>query len=183
MYSEETPSEYYIRKSDLLNTVYTLDDSEIILEVMEGAPANWNTILTTQLYLTVVEFQAAIRFHEDTLMRLDGHIKRDLSNALPRDQNTYSPKAYSVGEYFGMPAPKFPRDDANVSNKEFTPEEKGARPCRHCGSEKHWDDECKYSYKAKKSMRSLLVNPSSEQINAQAAYEDLYFGLRSEDEF
>jgi hypothetical protein len=36
--------------------VYTMDDSEIILEVMDGAPSMWNNILTTQMYRNVVEF-------------------------------------------------------------------------------------------------------------------------------
>ena len=35
-HSKET-HEYYICKSQLLNTVYNLEDSELILEVMEGA--------------------------------------------------------------------------------------------------------------------------------------------------
>jgi len=59
-HDREMPSEYYIHKSELLNTVYSLEDSEIILEIMEGTPASWNTILTTQLYLDTVEFQDAI---------------------------------------------------------------------------------------------------------------------------
>ena len=59
-YHRETPSEYYIRKSELLNTIYSLDVSELILEIMEGTPACWNTILTTQLYVDAVEFQEAI---------------------------------------------------------------------------------------------------------------------------
>lgn len=73
-HSKETPSEYYIRKSELLNTVYNLEDSKLILEIMEGAPACWNTILTTQLYVDAVEFQEAIRFHEDNLMRRSADI-------------------------------------------------------------------------------------------------------------
>ncbi|THV00441.1 hypothetical protein K435DRAFT_597783, partial [Dendrothele bispora CBS 962.96] len=70
-HEQETPSEYFIRKNDLLTTVYDLSDSEIIMEVMNGAPANWATILTTQLYETAVEFQSAIRYHEDILLSLD----------------------------------------------------------------------------------------------------------------
>ena len=34
------PSEYFIRKNELLTTVNNLDDSEIIMEVMNTAPAN-----------------------------------------------------------------------------------------------------------------------------------------------
>ncbi|PBK58716.1 hypothetical protein ARMSODRAFT_991263 [Armillaria solidipes] len=67
----ESPSDYYIRKSELLNTAFTLTDSEVISQVMDGAPLNWNTVLTVQLYETAVEFQASIRFHEDQLLRLD----------------------------------------------------------------------------------------------------------------
>ncbi|THU95721.1 hypothetical protein K435DRAFT_588146, partial [Dendrothele bispora CBS 962.96] len=70
-HTRETPSEYYIRKVELLNTAYDLDDSEIISEVMEGAPANWSTILTTQSYDTGMDFQSAIKYHEDTLLELD----------------------------------------------------------------------------------------------------------------
>jgi len=75
-HSKETPSEYYIRKSELLNTIYSLEDSELILEIMEGTPASWNTILTTQLYLNAVEFQEAISFHEDSLVRMPSDLKK-----------------------------------------------------------------------------------------------------------
>jgi hypothetical protein len=67
----ETPGEYFICKTELLTMVYTMDDSVLIMEVMEGAPTTWNTVLTTQLYRNRVEFQQAIQFHEDTLMKLD----------------------------------------------------------------------------------------------------------------
>ncbi|KAJ7133116.1 hypothetical protein C8R44DRAFT_870553 [Mycena epipterygia] len=44
-HGRETPGDYYIRKVELLTMVYTLDDSTLIMEVMEGAPATWNTVL------------------------------------------------------------------------------------------------------------------------------------------
>ncbi|PBK82564.1 hypothetical protein ARMGADRAFT_886456, partial [Armillaria gallica] len=34
--ARETPSEYYIRKSELLNTAFSLTDSEMISQVMDG---------------------------------------------------------------------------------------------------------------------------------------------------
>lgn len=67
----ETPSEYFICKSDLLTTVFELNDSEMISEIMEGAPANWSTILLTKDYDTVLEFQSAIKFYKDTLIGLE----------------------------------------------------------------------------------------------------------------
>ncbi|KAJ7652816.1 hypothetical protein DFH06DRAFT_1418481 [Mycena polygramma] len=91
-HGREKPTQYFIRKTDLLNTVYTLSDSEIILHVMDGAPTLWNTILTTQLYQDVVEFQSAIRFHEEALMKLDAREKerpyREYDN-----RNSFDPHA------------------------------------------------------------------------------------------
>ncbi len=56
----------------LLSLVYSLSDAEIIMEVMSGAPTTWSTILTTHLYSSVIEFQAALKFHEEILLKLSG---------------------------------------------------------------------------------------------------------------
>lgn len=52
-YGRETPSEYYIRKVELL-------------------ASNWNTIISTQLYPDLISFQSAIRYHEDALLEAGG---------------------------------------------------------------------------------------------------------------
>ncbi|KZS86563.1 hypothetical protein SISNIDRAFT_394583, partial [Sistotremastrum niveocremeum HHB9708] len=65
---KETPSEYYIRKAELLTLLFGLSDSEMIMEVMNGAPASWTSILTPHLCTDVLQFQASIKFHEDALM-------------------------------------------------------------------------------------------------------------------
>ncbi|KZS86483.1 hypothetical protein SISNIDRAFT_393534, partial [Sistotremastrum niveocremeum HHB9708] len=67
-HAKETPSEYYIRKAELLNLLFNLSDSEIIMEIMNGAPAHWTSILTPHLCRDVVTFQASIKYHEDSLM-------------------------------------------------------------------------------------------------------------------
>ena len=129
-FGKETPSEYFIHKRELLDTVFTMDDTEIILEVMEGAPANWNTILTTQLYDTTIEFQTAIRFYEDTLIKLDDNYRSSNRESF-RNQNFaadsinnnkqamnkpwYNAKANVVGSTRNMEPPKFPKDDSTVS--------------------------------------------------------------------
>lgn len=118
-HSKETPSEYYICKSELLNTVYNLEDSEFILEIMEGAPAYWNTILMMQLYVDAVEFQQAIQFHEDNLMRMSTDIifrkeSYDQDHRF-RNKETYTPRVHLVGSFKGQEPPKFPKDDSNVS--------------------------------------------------------------------
>jgi hypothetical protein len=80
-----------------------------------------------------------------------------------------------------MDEPKFPRDDRNVS-KRATPESKGARPCRHCGSGKHWDNECKHSFKGNRAARANLASVSSEYFEAQDRYDELYYGLEIDEE-
>ena len=187
-YHRETPSEYYIRKGELLNTVYSLDDSELILEIMEGAPACWNTILTTQLYVDAVEFQEAIRFHEDNLMKMSADVifrKESVDQGYRfRNKETNSPRVHVhlVGSFKGQEPPKFPKDDSNVSRRGKTPEEKGARPCRHCGSGKHWDNECRHSFKGNRAARANLSQTSSDEETAQNEYDNLYYSLNSDSE-
>ncbi|KAE9388991.1 hypothetical protein BT96DRAFT_1071730 [Gymnopus androsaceus JB14] len=83
--------EYYICKCDLLTTVYELDDSELIMEVMDGAPTNWTVVLSPRTYETARELQSAIRYYEDTLMDLDLEYRRTRDE---RDRsNRYQPTA------------------------------------------------------------------------------------------
>lgn len=144
-HTRETPSEYYIRKSDLLTTVYELDDSELIMEIMDGTPTNWTVVLSPRTYDTAMELQSAIRYYEDTLMSLDSDYRRSYSRDDRDHSNRYPPgRAYLVGTRNNLPPPAFPCNDTNIS-KHGTPKSNGARPCRHCGSEMHWDNDCKYS--------------------------------------
>ena len=46
-----------------------------------------------------------------------------------------------VGWSKNIGTPSFPKDDSNISLRK-TPDSVGMRPCRHCGSRKHWDNEC-----------------------------------------
>jgi len=143
----EMSSKYFIHKSELLNTVYSLSDAKLIIEVMDGAPASWNTVLTTQLYDTALDFQLAICFHEDTLMQLDSYQRTDYSyQDFSHDNNPFCNAWSNLVGWTGKMEPlKFPKDDLNMSKK-ATPKQKGAQPCQHCGSDQHWDLECKHSY-------------------------------------
>ncbi|HXP51692.1 MAG TPA: reverse transcriptase domain-containing protein, partial [Bacteroidia bacterium] len=181
--SRETPSEYYIRKVELLTLVYNMTDAEMIMEIMNGAPASWVNILNPNFYATLVEFQDAIKYHEDNLMRLDSHStpRRPFFNkgksSKPKHRGA---RSHLVGWSSKMQTPKFPKDDKNVSKK--PPESIGARPCRHCGSGKHWDTDCKYAKKGIKAARSNLVEVDSEEERAQEEYDELYYGLTTDEE-
>ncbi|KAF8582514.1 hypothetical protein K439DRAFT_1304619, partial [Ramaria rubella] len=66
-HSSETPSEYFVRKAELLKLVSSLSDSELIMEIMNGAPAFWHAVSDAQRCDMAVEFQAAIKYHEESL--------------------------------------------------------------------------------------------------------------------
>ena len=71
----------------------------------------------------------------------------------------------------------------NVSKK-ATPASKGARPCRHCRSDQHWDPECKHSYQSSKCTRTHLVGAEakSDELEALEEYENMYYNLESDSE-
>jgi hypothetical protein len=67
-HSQESPAEYFIRKLDLLQLVYDDTDSEMIFEIMSSAPEYWNGVIDAQRRSSLLDFQNAIRYHEDSLM-------------------------------------------------------------------------------------------------------------------
>ncbi|KAI0323440.1 hypothetical protein GY45DRAFT_1211297, partial [Cubamyces sp. BRFM 1775] len=73
-YTRELPSQYFIRKRELLELVYNNSESELITEIMAGAPRVWHTMLTPRLYRTTSELQQAIKLHEDDLLELESLI-------------------------------------------------------------------------------------------------------------
>ncbi|THH26480.1 hypothetical protein EUX98_g7699 [Antrodiella citrinella] len=125
----ETPSQYFIRKQELLELVYEYSDAEIIAEVMAGAPHSWKTLLTPRLYETTREFQDAIREHEDDLLEAEPP-RNKFSRWTPRfasaDHTMTEATANAIGFSPSLPKPSFPKDDTNVS-KRTPPDEKGAR--------------------------------------------------------
>lgn len=86
-----------------------------------------------------------------------------------------------IGFSKDLPPPSYPRDDATRS-KGKSPKDKGARPCRHCGSPNHWDNECKYARKGARMAKTHFVEPSPDYLSAQDAYEEAYYETESEEE-
>jgi hypothetical protein len=196
-YHYELPSEYYIRKYELLQLVFDMSDSELIMQIMSGAPTEWNTVLTTHLFDKVEDLQRAIKYHEETLVRTgrlirpqEGFRTRPFQNRNNEDQNpkqnfnkndSNPPRTYLVGWSPNLGAPLFPKDDTTVS-KGKTPEMKGARPCRYCGSGNHWDNDCKHARKGAKRVKTNFASMNQEDLHAQDEYERLYYGSSEEEE-
>ena len=188
-HSRELPSQYFIRKRELLELVYDNSESELITDIMAGAPLSWRTILTPRLYRTTGDLQKAIKLHEDDLLEVECILPSRSQPATPRydERPNFHPhraRVNLVGWSKNLEPPKFPKDDSNVSRK-ATPESKGARPCRHCRSGKHWDPECKYARQGVKRARANFVSLNTDYHTAQEEYDALYYeGLsNSETEF
>lgn len=194
-HSTETPTAYFIRKSDLLNLVYSYSDAEIMMEIMEGAPRFWATVLDPHRCKDLVEFSAAIKYHEDVLSHSigtqDSSIERRLRNLeqtlkgsgpqTAKFNPRFRARTNLIGQTPLLGKPPFPKDDSTVS-KGASPEKKGARPCRHCGSAKHWDNECKHAKKGARKVRANFVNPEPEYLQAMEEYEEAYLNASSEEE-
>ncbi|TDL20741.1 hypothetical protein BD410DRAFT_725294, partial [Rickenella mellea] len=177
-HANETASDYVNRKVGLLDLVYDYTDSELMIEVLKTAPESWSKLLDTQRFPTFHLFQDAVSWHEhiltggskDSLSDFDRRLKNLEAKAGPRA----NANLVGTGPSFGKP--KFPRDDSNVS-KGKTPEQKGARPCRYCGSPKHWDPECKHAKKGAKfrAKANLAAIYTEEDIQADLEYDALYY--------
>ena len=193
-HSNESPSEYFIRKSDLLRLIGKIADLTLILEIMNGAPSYWHTVIDAHRCETAEEFQTAIKYHEESLSSSpftsgDGIERRlrSVENALQQSKSRFESnrsfrdaRTHLIGSSSKLGTPKFPKDDSNVS-KNATPESKGARPCRHCGSGKHWDNECKHARSVPRSARARYTS-STEEDEDELAYEDLYLEALQESE-
>ncbi|PBK86329.1 hypothetical protein ARMGADRAFT_904975, partial [Armillaria gallica] len=158
-----------------------VSDHELISEIMGGAPAVWYTMLNTESYETAVQFQNAIRFYEHTLIHLS-HPSQvpqfDRPVSFRNSDSRYGnhdriARTNLVGTSEGFPPPRFPRNDKNISKRRFMPRQKGARPCRHCGSDQHWDPECEHHYEDMKSARTNMASISFD--SSQVEYDDLYY--------
>jgi hypothetical protein len=86
-----------------------------------------------------------------------------------------------IGWTPSLEPPKFLKDNKNVSPRK-TPESVNTRPCRHCGSGKHWDYECKHSRKGERQACANFISLSDLEIEALNDYDELYYRMESEDE-
>jgi hypothetical protein len=196
-HTTESPTEYYIRKFELLSLVYNFTISQYMSEILQKAPRLWSTILNPRNFSTMAEFQTAIKYHEDLLIEFGekydkvgrfsdrSSTKTHSYRVESKSQNKNSfrrskdkPKAsrtYAVGAP-NIPKPAHPRDDSNVS-KPKTPEDYNARGCVFCGSVKHWDRDCKYSKnKNFRTARTMFVDAdvAPEDIFGEMEYERCY---------
>ena len=185
-HTRETPSEYVIRKMDLIRLVYNYTDSEIVRLIIKEAPDSWSSLLQPNLCKLVMQFQNVVKCHEATLLAMhqpQPNVVTQFPNRAFQSQRFCPRKAHvnMVGWTPSLEPPKFPKADKNVSSRK-TPESVNTRPCRHRGSGKHWDYECKYSRKGEQQARANYASLSDPDVEALNAYDDLFYELESSDE-
>ena len=111
---------------------------------MEEVPGSWASIINPRYQKTIREFQNAVKYHKESLKRLEPPVSQP--NRLPNWEYSNSQFPYCkvhinlVGWSKNIRTLQFPKDDNNISPCR-TPESIGARPCKHCGSRNHWDNE------------------------------------------
>ena len=144
-HQQECPSEYVICKMELLTLVYSYMDTETIQAIMMEVPRTWASIINPQYQKTLRKFQNAVKYHKESLKKLEAPILQP--PCLPNQEYTstcfpyHSTNVNLVGWSKNIGTPLFPKDDNNVSPRK-TLNFVDTRPCRHCGSKKHWDNEC-----------------------------------------
>ena len=202
-HDQETPTDYFHRKIELLQLVHDLMDLETIMEIMNGVPREWLPFIDTSRMLTVQDLLEALKYHEETLIHIASKdIERRLKALEFSSNQPFNRKAKVnivetnfvkkkpfrkfnkklVGAHKSFTKPQLPKRDDIVS-KGKTPEQKGARPCHHCRSGKHWDFDHPFNGNDRKA-KTFLVDLDLEAKDTLVAYENCYYqdSEASEDE-
>ena len=73
-HQQESPSEYVIRKMELLTLVYSYTDTKTIQAIMMEVPGTWASIINPQYQKMLREFQNSIKYHEESLEKLEAPV-------------------------------------------------------------------------------------------------------------
>jgi hypothetical protein len=207
-HGKESPSEYYIRKHGLIELVYSFSVANEIAEIMSKTPTMWSVVLHPSRYTTLDQLQTAIKSDEQLLIKLaeesgwpknrltigqqvstNSRAWRPYQNKTREETRIVEVKTQAVDTRRNSKRggwdkfkPMFPKNDSIVS-KGKTPEQLNMRPCRWCGSLKHWDPDCEHAKEGAKKARTNFATLSVSAMRAEVDYAEAYEGrLESEDE-
>ena len=179
-----------------MQEVFVLTESETIMEIMNGAPKYWSILIDTSRINTIGDLQYYIKYHEEQLMRNPETQTTDLERRIKalesRSTNRSSKHAHAheaeaetnfvkkkpfkkkwIGAHAKFSSYQYPKNDQVVS-KGKTPGQKGARPCRHCGSLNHWDFDHPFKGKDDRKAKAFLADLDTEALKAYVAYENCF---------
>ncbi len=140
---------------------------------------------------TISDLQYYIKYHKEQLVRnpetqmqdLEKRIKALETRSHPcsaryAQTNKAKAKANFIKKKFFKK--KSVRAHAQFSNYQYpknnkivlkgkTPEQKGARPCRHCGSSNHWDFDHSFNGNDNRKARTFLADLNANTLEAYVA--------------
>jgi hypothetical protein len=188
-HEDETPEDYVIRKEEALTGTCNWTDSELVFEIMNGAPKSWRTLIDTYTTTTYHDLLDQVSWFQSDLMAADHTSNPNIQLQLDKmmtvihkleNKSHLSSKVRShkvdskpIGWHKNLPKPKFKRHDNNTSKKK-TPKDVGARGCKYCRSLNHWDRECtKPKTSDIKQAQAHAASLEDEEAATQNAYDDL----------
>jgi hypothetical protein len=68
---DETPEDYVIRKEEALTGTCNWTDSELVFEIMNGAPKSWRTLIDTYTTTTYHDLLDQVSWFQSDLMAVD----------------------------------------------------------------------------------------------------------------
>jgi hypothetical protein len=194
-HSRETPSQFLMRKKELIDMVHQWNDVDIIAEIAKSAPNQWRTIVNHEEMTEWSSYFAKIKEQEDLLQDWHSHGHRsqissnDIKEALrayksqKKSKHAGKARAHAVNtsgfkdkkpsdKFKGYKRP-FKADDSNkTSHPKGTPLSRGMRGCIHCGSKMHYDKECKHKESNGKNVQVYFAQADEEEQASYAAYEE-----------
>ena len=161
-------------------------ESETIMEIMNGAPKYWSVTIDTSRINTLSDLQYHIKYHEEALIRNPDTQTHKLERRIKAlEERSTEPEAEAhftkrmlfkrkpVGAHAQFSDYRFAKNN-KIMSKGKTPGQKGAQPCRHCGSLNHWDFDHPFNGKDVRRAKAFLSSLDSEALKAYVAYENCY---------
>lgn len=196
--------DYFHHKLRMMQEVFVQTQSETIMEIMNSTPKYWSVLIDTSRINTLSDLQYYIKYHEESLLQnpdmqtqdLEKHIKALESRAtyqsnqnittheVEAETNFIKKKTFRkkfIGAHAKFSNYQYPKNDTIVS-KGKAPGQKGACPCRHCGSLNHWDFDHPFKGEDDWKAKAFLLNLDSEALEAHVAYENCYLESDSDEE-
>ena len=203
-HESEMPTDYFHHKLRMIQEVFVQTESETIMEIMNGTPKYWSILIDTSRINTISDLQYHIKYHEEHLMRnpetqsqeLEKRIKALESwsnNRSSKHANAHEAEAETnfvkkkffkkkqIRAHAKFSNYQFPKNDSVVS-KGKTPGQKGARPCRHCGSLNHWDFDHLFKGKEERKVKAFIAELDTDALEAYVAYESCYLESDSDED-
>ena len=179
---QESPLEFVVRKLKYIRALYPLPripTAEVELSevqrVLEDIPKHWYQHLNIAQIHTTDELMRTMKFQE-------------LELTATEDVNLYKLAKQVAKINLDRAAPRAPYVRANLTSTKFAyplddfkSQRKPPRPCRHCGCEYHWDNDCPpRKADQKKTGFKPRAGPSSRGSSYQKAYQALQAGTEEE---